>query len=485
MISRPGFTRSRWSKLPLAMLASLLLACLIPSLASAAEANLTQFGPQEYTRGAGKPSPSTSTFRAAEAPARLIVSGDGRNDVTIVLNGKTVFGREDKGPGKGKGHDKGHGKGKHHGHHGFRHRRSGTDDGGSYSTRVDLQAQNTISVKLTGKPGSSVTVRVKQRVSADIDITGWWIYGLQVTDFEKQLAMYEKLGLNGIINPAGPETNTQEMAEVLGLTEPYRLKVALSWINTPGVGVAADTVQFLDPFRSDPPYAKLNHLGLTHVTYGTGNLDGAVAYLKANGVDFVSDPAGIPGSRFAFFRDEDGTYFKLVEDKSAPAQASPTALTVAKSIALNASDLDRTKEFLGLFGFTQAEPIRDEAAPFSSKALAWGLPGGFRNTGYELSNPKDPGGPTIELRRWKKPYDSEPAYPLPMNHLGIVRLIFTSNTANLVYANEQLEAAGIEAVGPPARCCNYPPPPVPAGGIGVWKGPDGITVETGGPIPFE
>jgi len=149
------------------------------------------------------------------------------------------------------------------------------------------------------------------------------------------------------------------MAEVLGLTEPYRLEVALSWINTPGVGVAADTVEFIDPFRSDPPYANLNHLGLTHVTYGTGDLDGAVCYLRSEGVDMVSGPARTPGSRFVFPRDEDGTHFQLVEDSGSPAQASPTALTEANSIALNASDLDRTREFLKLFGFTEAEPIRD------------------------------------------------------------------------------------------------------------------------------
>jgi catechol 2,3-dioxygenase-like lactoylglutathione lyase family enzyme len=434
----------------LALMAGLMVVSLFPSIAAAEEADLTQFGPKTYERSTGQPTTASSTFNAAQAPARLIVRGDEDAMVTIRLNGKTVVG-----PG---------------------HR-----DGATTSTAVDLLPTNRIEVQLRGKVGTKVKVRVKQHVTVDTRATGVGIYGLQVTDFERQLGFWDDFGLKAVINPAGPETNTIEMAQVLGLTEPYRLKVSLHWLSQIGVGAAADTVQFIDPFNPDPPYAKLNHIGYTHVTYGTRDLDGAVSFLRSRGVTVTSDPVGTPGSRYAFVRDSDGTYFQLVEDSGAPGTATPTALTRMTSIALNVSDLQATTEFLKLFGFTQAVPAGETVAAGSREAVAWGVPAGFRNTGFDLSNPAQPDGPKIQVRKWKSPYDSEPAYPLPMNHLGLDRLIFNNTAPNLLRVAESLKAAGVSSLGPPARCCNgYSSP----GGIALWTGPDGIIVEMPAPIPF-
>jgi len=430
-------------------LTGLLLCCMLPSVASAAEANLTQFGPKVFERGTGQPTFTTDTFPGAEDSASLIVRGHGDAKVTIRLNGQDVMSLSKL-------------------------------DGTRSTTPVELHATNTIAVRLQGKPGSTIKVRVKQHVTVDTHNTGVGIYGLQVSDFERQLAFWDKLGLHGVINPAGPETNTIEMAQVLGLDEPYHLKVSLHWINQIGVGAAADTVQFIDPFRPDPPYAKLNHIGYTHVTYGTTDLDGAVAYLRSQGLNVTSDPVGAPGSRYVFVRDGDGTYFQLMED-GGTGQASPTALTRMKSITLNVSDLDATTEFMKLFGFTTATVAGDEAAPGTAKAQAWGFPQGFRNVGYDLSNPADPSAPIIQVRKWKSPYDSEPAYALPMNHIGIDRLVFNGTTTNLLVDAASLKAAGVQALGPPARCCNGYTSPF---GIDLWTGPDGIIVEFGGPIPF-
>lgn len=70
-------------------------------------------------------------------------------------------------------------------------------------------------------------------------------------------------------------------------------------------------MELIEPLRTDPPYAKINHLGYTHATYGTGDLDAAVAHLRNEGVEITSDPVGTPGSRFIFLKDPDGTYLRL------------------------------------------------------------------------------------------------------------------------------------------------------------------------------
>lgn len=451
MSSRPTSpSTAKRARSALALIAGLLVVGLFPSLAAAEEADLTQFGPKSYERAQGQPTAASDTFKAAQAPARLIVRGDADAKVTIRLNGRTVVG-----PGR--------------------------RDGDTTSTDVDLLPSNRIEVQMRGKVGTKVTVRVKQHVTVDTRATQVGIYGLQVSDFERQLGFWDDFGLKAVINPAGPETNTIEMAQVLGLTKPYHLKVSLHWLSQIGVGAAADTVQFLDPFNADPPYAKLNHIGYTHVTYGTRDLDAAVSFLRSEGVTVASDPVGTPGSRYAFVRDADGTYYQLVEDSGAPASATPTKLTRMTSITLNVSDLEATTEFLKLFGFTQSTPAGETVQAGTPEAAAWGFPSGFRNAGFDLSNPASPGAPKIQVRKWQSPYNSEPAYPLPMNHIGLDRLIFYGTSPNLLTVADSLKAAGVNSVGPPARCCNgYSSP----GGIALWTGPDGIIVELPGPIPF-
>ncbi len=152
------------------------------------------------------------------------------------------------------------------------------------------------------------------------------------------------------------------------------------------------------------------------------------------------------------------------------------------SISLNASDLDATREYLKLFGFTEATPVRDTAETGTAKAEAWGFPGGYSASGFDLSNPADPSAPKIELRRWQSPYDSEPAYPLPVSHLGIHRMIFNSTLSDLTAVAESLRAVGVQEVGPPARCCSGESSP---GGIALFIGPDNMVVELTGPIPRE
>lgn len=75
----------------------------------------------------------------------------------------------------------------------------------------------------------------------------------------------------------------------------------MSSVGAPAAAPFIDTVEFIDPYRGDPPYANLSHLGMAYAPHGTTDLDGDIAYLKSEGVEFVSAPARAPGGEWFVF----------------------------------------------------------------------------------------------------------------------------------------------------------------------------------------
>ena len=58
--------------------------------------------------------------------------------------------------------------------------------------------------------------------------------------------------------------------------------------------------------------------GIARIALASSDLDGDMARLKAEGVEFISEPATViwedhPSSRFVCFKDPDGTVLELVE----------------------------------------------------------------------------------------------------------------------------------------------------------------------------
>jgi hypothetical protein len=120
-------------------------------LATATAVDVTRFGPKQYVCEKGKPQVVTDTFSADPGVGTLIVeNGDESghhqvNSAKITLNGKMVFG-----PLVFDQH------GKHH------------------KNRVHLLENNTLSVKVDGRPGSYVTVTIVQDVkppTTAVDVT--------------------------------------------------------------------------------------------------------------------------------------------------------------------------------------------------------------------------------------------------------------------------------------------------------------------------
>ena len=257
----------------------------LASIASAGEANLTRFGPKVYEREQGAPTSESAEFRAIEGPAELVLLNDDIGNARIKVNGLDVVGPKN-----------------------FR-------EDGKIVVPLQLNVENTIEVSVRGKPGGKLSVRVTQFTKTDLNVRALVYFGTNTSSMVDQRVFYNTLGLKGEIFPAGPES-CKSFAQSLGFEDNYLIYVALTSLN--GSPPWVDTVQFRqDSFRSDPPYAKLNHIGMAYATYSTSDLDGDYAYLKAQGVKFVSAPASAPnGERFVFLKDQDGTFLKLLEDST-------------------------------------------------------------------------------------------------------------------------------------------------------------------------
>lgn len=422
----------------------------LASIASAGEANLTRFGPKVYEREQGAPTNESAEFRAIEGPAELVLLNDDIGNARIKVNGLDVVGPKN-----------------------FR-------EDGKIVVPLHLNAENTIAVSVHGKPGGKLSVRVTQFTKTDLNVRALVYFGINTSSMVDQRVFYNTLGLKGEIFPAGPET-CKSFAQSLGFENNYLIFVALTSLN--GSPPWVDTVQFREgSFRNDPPYAKLNHIGMAYATYSTSDLDGDYAYLKGQGVKFVSAPASAPsGERFVFLKDQDGTFLKLVEDSAgAPVSPITTHLMRLANVNMNVADLERSQEFYRLLGFTESKP--GSQAGSGSFAKAHGFDDSIKFKGVDVSLPGfvgffvgDPKG-TLQLRQWKAPFDSAPPYSPPVNHLGIDRISFFVSDLNA--AVDEMNRLGFKQLGPIGGG---------AGGVGsiaiaFFFDPDGINVELWGPI---
>lgn len=429
-----------------------LSAFVLASTAFAGEANLTRFGPKVYERDRGAPTRDSAEFRALEGPAELVLQDDGVTNARIRVNGVDVVGAQ---------HFRGDGK---------------------IVVPVNLESSNTIEVSVSGKPDAKLGVRVTQVTQSSLNVRALVYYGINTSSIDNQRIFYNTLGLTGEIFPAGPE-QCRSFARSLGFADNYLIFVSLTSFNRAPPWV--DTVQFRqDSFRGDPPYARLNHIGMAYATYSTSNLDGDYAYLRGQGIRFVSSPATAPnGERFAFLKDPDGTFLKLVEDRAAvPANPGPTNLSRLANVNMNVGDLERSREFYRLLGFTQLQQNSQAGAGGFAAAHGFGQPIAFDGADISLPGPAgspppvgDPRG-TLQLRQWKTPFDPAPPYAPPVNHLGIDRIAFFVNDLNA--ATAEMNRLGFQQLGPIGGG---------AGGVGsiaivFFYDPDGIKVELWGPL---
>jgi len=400
------------------------------------EANLTRFGPKIFEREHGGPTTYSATFRAMDGPAKLVVQDEGIHNAQVKINGHNVVETQD-----------------------FRGNRE-------VVIALQLQKENSIEVSVTGRLG----VRVTQAAQADLGLTRQGYFGLNTSDLERQRTFYDTLGFIGEIYPAGPETSTS-FAQSLGFADDYLIHVSLHSLEDPPTPPFVDTVQFRgDSYRAEPPYAKLNHIGMAYATYSTPDLDGDFAYLQSKEVEFVSPPTIAPnGERFVFLTDQDGTFLKLIETAEGEKQTPGPNLVRLVNTNMNVADLERSREFYRLLGFTESEPASQAGS--GEFAAAHGFDGAIEFEGKDISLGEGTDGATIQLRQWTNPYDDAPSYAPPVNHLGIDRINFY--VSDLTAVVKTMNELGFEQLGPIGGAPEF--------GIVFFFDPDGIKVQFAGP----
>ena len=400
------------------------------------KASLTRFGPKIFEREQGKPTTYSATFRAIDGPAKLVLQDDGVDSARIEVNGHNVVEPQD-----------------------FRGNRE-------VVIPLNLTKENTIEVSVLGRLG----VRVTQVTQADLGLMRQGYFGLNTSDMERQRAFYDTLGFIGEIYPAGPETSTT-FAQSLGFPDDYLIHVSLHSLEDPPTPPFVDTVQFRgDSYREEPPYANLNHIGMAYATYSTTDLDGDFTHLQSKGVEFVSPPTSAPnGELFVFLKDQDGTFLKLIETAEGEGPTPGPNLVRLVNTNMNVADLERSREFYRLLGFTESEP--SSQAGSGAFAAAHGFDGSIEFEGEDVSLGEGADGATIQLRQWKSPFDGALPYPPPVNHLGIDRINFY--VKDLTSTIKTMNELGFEQLGPIGGG--------PELGIVFFFDPDGIKVQFAGP----
>ncbi|HJN95970.1 MAG: hypothetical protein CMQ15_16475 [Gammaproteobacteria bacterium] len=417
----------------------LVLLALAPAALSS-EANLTRFGPETYELVQGIPTTYSATFRAIDGPAQLVLQDNGIDNAWIQVNGLSVVESQD------------------------------FSGNGEVVVALNLKMENTIEVTVPGMPSGELGVRVTQVTQADLGLLRQGYFGLNTSDLERQRGFYDTLGFIGEIYPAGPETSTT-FAQSLGFPDDYLIYVSLHSLEDPPTQPFVDTVQFRgNSYREEPPYANLNRIGMAYATYSTTDLDGDFAYLQAEGVDFVSAPTTAPnGERFVFLKDQDGIYLKLIETDEGEGPTPGVDLVRLVNTNMNVADLQRSREFYRLLGFTESES--GSQAGSGEFAAAHGFDGPIEFEGEDISLGEGTDGATIQLRQWKSPYDNASSYPPPVNHLGIDRINFYVRDLTVVI--KTMNELGFEQLGPIGGG--------PGGGIVFFLDPDGIKVQLSGP----
>jgi len=148
-----------------------------------------------------------------------------------------------------------------------------------------------------------------------MNINGLVHVNINCSDFDRSLRFYELLGFQKVIDV--PPKNTPEVAAAVGMP-PYTVKGALLILQNSKTPLMIDLLEWQEPTDNRPPYPNLYHLGIARIALSTNDLDSDVAFLKSEGVEFLSNPATVkienqPETRFICFKDPDGTILELVE----------------------------------------------------------------------------------------------------------------------------------------------------------------------------
>lgn len=147
--------------------------------------------------------------------------------------------------------------------------------------------------------------------------------GITVSDVDRALAFYgELLGLRVIADSTVAEP---EVAELLGLESPVRLRIADL---DSGDGRIVELIQYLHPTGKRTGYESADP-GTAHIAFTVDDLDSVRGRLSEAGATVVSrrpitinEPGGaFDGATCLYVRDPDGAILELVQRRDAAARS--------------------------------------------------------------------------------------------------------------------------------------------------------------------
>ncbi len=402
----------------------------------------------QITAGSGESAPAARSFFAVPGQGRVLISGAGQlSSASLALNGQPLEGLPLQLQAQ------------------------------PVELPVQLREQNQLTFSASAPEPTRIVVRVKQRSDVTLHVESRVHFNANVSDFTAARAFYGQLGFKTLTG--FPDTNTQAMARAIGIQTPteydgsqgdeaggYLLHGELIGVGGFSGGLI-DLIEFTIPRNDAPPYAKLNHLGMAYAAMLSTDIDSDYRTLQERGVEFLAAPvARADGTRFAMFKDPDGTFYELRE--VAGDEGDDTHIVGLDHVNVNASDFERSSAWYQMFGY---QPVAELASTESAAvATAMGFAAPFEIRGARFEHPQD--GSALQIVQWLRPYDPERAYPLPVNHLGLHRMAYATSDIEADVAT--LKAQGVEFVSPITPCCSGPDSP---GSIVAFYDPDGTIVE--------
>lgn len=149
--------------------------------------------------------------------------------------------------------------------------------------------------------------------SSEIAIDRIFHLNINCTSLERTLPFYQMLGFKVVLD-FGDGMESREMAEAFGLDR-ARIKGVHLRLGDDEDAPRIDLLEFQAPPPEGTPYPRLNHTGIARMCLHTPDIRRAYRDLRAQGVQFLSEPKLLPGTSVTIvcFRDPDGTYIELLE----------------------------------------------------------------------------------------------------------------------------------------------------------------------------
>jgi glyoxylase I family protein len=138
-------------------------------------------------------------------------------------------------------------------------------------------------------------------------------FNINCTSLERTLPFYQMLGFKVVLD-FGDGMESQEMAMAFGLEQAMVKGVHLRMGDDPNA-TRIDLLEFQAPPPEGTPYPYLNHTGIARMCLHSSDIQRDYRVLKEKGVQFLSDPQLLPGTKVTIvcFKDPDGTYIELLE----------------------------------------------------------------------------------------------------------------------------------------------------------------------------